>query len=426
MNKDNKKTVIIVIATMLLIGILSVILIAQIAKINKLVLDNKKSEVIEDIQDEQKENDSKTLDDIINDTENNVDKTIEDNKNNVSELSKTIEINKNMLETDKIDILVTKAYSGVKDGENGVYIETLVENKTDQKFKVDAINITSGSNKVDTKYSFTCDKNEKVEKIIFLKDFNILKTSVRFNLTISNPTEEVIMYNSGDITINITENEDTVVIKTTELEPTEYTLEKERKEAEEARQSEEQQALEEAEAELKETEQDRNSVYTRVGEYRYGFFKLPGEFKVTNQTDDKIEYTSSDFIKVTYMYKPNTTSKDYIKQFKKDNWDLYSRIEFNEYMHETVEVYKDKDTKEIVFMEEDGTKPDLSNAIPTTYYRRVDMCNLALEDGNFVMFLTDAPIKGDIAILAILVPYELNDIFTEFVESVITSYEFIQ
>jgi hypothetical protein len=424
---NNITTIILVICTFLLITILSIVLIGQITKVRRLLKNNET-------------------------TETKVEETIEDTG------STDVDINKTILDTDVLYINILNAYDGEKNGVEGVYVVTNVVNRLDSRIKVQVSNAYSGTENISIDYTFTCEKSEELEKEMFIVGATTSDLAVSFSVNIIDALEEQLMYTSGEMIFQLKDKVPTV-IKATALENNgtqestpEASVEIEEnysdtpevliessqestEQLEEGFEQSEENSLEseEIESEEQSSQTESTSVVphdgttTVIGEYRYGFYTLPGTFTLQKEDGSYKEYLSADSVRFTIRYREGTTAIDFGNELETKYSDIRPTTKAEEIRDIEVDAKVDKNTGDVLIRKDADTELDISNAVDGYYSYKIYRYEFNAEDGRYVMFIIDAPTEGDCVTLDFLVPYELGkDYYADFVDEVMLSYEFIQ
>ena len=477
---NNNKTLIYTIGALILISILSIIFIFQVTNtINK-----------------------------IKSIENTGDEPVIKNQQQEDSVDNAINIDKYILDTPELVIRILKIREGDKNGTKGVYIDTVVQNNIDKYILIESVNEHNKSSEsgkdepINISYYFTAYTNEEITKEMFIPNIDINNLTVSFKLNISDSFEQTLLYESDIIIIQVKDKEPTIIKSSNLINMNKETPTQEEKQLEteniesdnkvEAAVELEQEVVIEQEIEIEtdeklentennidelpieventeksdETEENTQTeqeiepeVTTKIGDYRYGFYTLPGEFKLVKEDENYIEYMSPDFINVSINYRENTTIEDFKIKLIND-YGLQFPTAYLEKVHtDYMNVLVDSSTGKLIIKTDeetqledsetsptdetpvDDTSAELENADTTTedtsnteeqniinrgFYYEVYRYQVAVEDGNYVMLVTTAPETENIVTIGILVPYDLNDKFAKFVESVVYSYEFIQ
>lgn len=353
-----------------------------------------------------------------------------------------VSVNKLMLDTEEMMIEVLSVESGEKNGTRGLILKTNIENNLDKRIIVDAVDeyVNNSSNNIS--YYFTVEKLEKLEKDMFIPASNTDDIKLEFNINISDSLEQTLLYQSTDIAIHISGKEVTV-IKSSLLEDkvNNQDIVEDNNEVVEDNTD----IIEEKPVDIDNNEQDTEEIIknedkkpekeeektTVIGDYRYGFYTLPGEFKLISQDENYIEYKSSDFITVSINYREDTTINDFKIELFERYSSIYPEAKFKEVDSKYVPADMILETSEIIIKSPDNevnenTEDSEQTIIQGGFTYRVYKYQVASNSGNYVMLVTTSPNKNDIVTIGILVPYELTDYFSEFVNKVEKSYEFVQ
>lgn len=363
-----------------------------------------------------------------------------------------ISVNKLILDTEEMIIEVLSVKPGEKNGTHGLILKTNIENNLDKRIIVEAVDEYVNNSNSNISYYFTVEKLEKLEKDMFIPVSNTDDIKLEFNINISDSLEQTLLYQSTDITIHISGKEVTV-IKSSLLEDkvnSQENLDNEQNIVEDNNEVVEDNTdiVEEKPVDIDNNEQDTEEIIknndkqpekeeektTVIGDYRYGFYTLPGEFKLTSQDGNYIEYKSSDFITVSINYRENTTINDFKIELFERYASIYPEAKFKEVDSKYVPADMILETSEIIIKNPDNevnentedTEDSEQTIIQGGFTYRVYKYQVASNSGNYVMLVTTSPNKNDIVTIGILVPYDLTDYFSEFVNKVEKSYEFVQ
>ena len=427
MMENNKSTIIFIASTFIAITILSIILFLQLGKLTSI----------------SKNEDSKNI------GQNEVTNSINNTENNGDYLS----VDKYILDDNLLSIKITKVYKDETDG--NICIDTYITNNTGENIKVTTGETYINDIKSNVKYNFTLDKDESLNKTMVISDVDLANFKVVTCLKIIDPFEETALYKSDNIVIKVEDNKVTV-IKSTGLMSLEFEHENEIKteiedkdepeiESETEIEDKDEPEIEsnintetennnesimskennETEVETESTDNKVINTYTTIGDYKYGFFSLPGEFKLASEDGDYKQYKSSEFIDVRINYKEDTSVEDYCKDFVIKNYETMPDIEFKDLNTIRVDAYKDKETQEVL-VKISEEEIDITNAELGKYNVRIKAFVAGLEKGNYALFVMTVPDKEDLLVLDIFMPYELGEYFTEFSHEVLDSFEFKQ
>lgn len=356
-----------------------------------------------------------------------------------------VSVNKIILDAEEMIIEVLSVEPGEKNGTRGLILKTNIENNLDKRIIVDAVDEYVNNSSGNISYYFTVEKLEKLEKDMFIPVSNTDDIKLEFNINISDSLEQTLLYQSTDIAIHIS-GEEVTVIKSSLLE--DRVNNQENLDDEQDIVEDNTDIIEEKPVDIDNNEQDTEEIIknedkqqekeeektTVIGDYRYGFYTLPGEFKLTSQDGNYIEYKSSDFITVSINYRENTTINDFKIELFERYSSIYPEAKFKEVDSKYIPADMILETSEIIIKNPDSevnentedTEDSEQTIIQGGFTYRVYKYQVASNSGNYVMLVTTSPNKNDIVTIGILVPYELTDYFSEFVNKVEKSYEFVQ
>lgn len=408
-----------------------------------------------------------------------------------TEADNNLSISKLMLDTEEMTIEALDMRYGDKNGTVGIFVNTHIKSNIDKRIIIDAVNEYLNDNNTNISYYFTVEKLEELNKELFIPLSGVIDDSnlkAEFMILISDSLEQTPLYQSGNITLHIKDSNITVLksselirdedkteikeVETPDIDDNTF-IEIEDVEIEpvntdtnvEDNMNNDTESIE-SESKTEEVIPEITNATTVIGDYRYGFYTLPGEFKVTAQDGNYIEYKSPDFITVSINYRENMTVEEYKNKLLNTYMEQYPQAKFTEVYSKTMQVLADVYTDEIVLKGEytedakvlsdlelyefeieqetirntatpvdENTEEQVEEAEDNELYTTLKYINykykvygyqVASKSGNNIMLTVQAPKSTDIVTLHIIVPYELANYFPDFVDSVVKSYVFEQ